>query len=96
MQMLSIMSFVFGKFGVFSIGERDDLSVGLNDFEFLRCFGIFAGSTMLVNYVMVVTWLPAVLVLMHKYEKWRQKRKVFDFCKLVAWTIANPVARTDI
>lgn len=33
----------------------------------IRCFSVFAGTTMLANYVFMVTWIPATIVV---YEKW--------------------------
>lgn len=33
----------------------------------IRCFSIFAGMAVLVNFVLMVTWLPATIVI---YEKW--------------------------
>ena len=33
----------------------------------LRVFGIFAGTAILMNYVMMITWLPAVIVIHDKY-----------------------------
>uniref|UniRef100_A0A8D0GQT4 Protein dispatched homolog 1 n=1 Tax=Sphenodon punctatus TaxID=8508 RepID=A0A8D0GQT4_SPHPU len=33
----------------------------------IRCFGIYAGTAILVNYVLMVTWLPAVVVLHERY-----------------------------
>ena len=33
----------------------------------LECFAIYAGTTIVVNFVLMVTWLPAVFVI---YEKW--------------------------
>ena len=33
----------------------------------LRCFAIYAGTTLIVNYLLMVTWTPAVIVI---YEKW--------------------------
>uniref|UniRef100_A0A7N6BEY6 Protein dispatched homolog 1 n=1 Tax=Anabas testudineus TaxID=64144 RepID=A0A7N6BEY6_ANATE len=33
----------------------------------IRCFGIYAGTAILVNYILMVTWLPAVVVLHERY-----------------------------
>eukprot|EP00118_Oscarella_pearsei_P022424 m.259432 g.259432 ORF g.259432 m.259432 type:complete len:1102 (+) comp40420_c0_seq3:32-3337(+) len=33
----------------------------------VQVFGIFAGTTILVNYVLMITWLPAVVVIHEKY-----------------------------
>ena len=33
----------------------------------IRIFGVFAGTTIVVNYVMMITWLPAVVVIHEKY-----------------------------
>ncbi|XP_075060403.1 protein dispatched homolog 1 isoform X2 [Mixophyes fleayi] len=33
----------------------------------IRCFGVYAGTAILVNYVLMVTWLPAVVVLHERY-----------------------------
>lgn len=33
----------------------------------IRCFGVYAGTAILVNYVLMVTWLPAVIVLHERY-----------------------------
>nr|XP_060499245.1 protein dispatched homolog 1 isoform X1 [Panthera onca] len=33
----------------------------------IRCFGVYAGTAVLVNYVLMVTWLPAVVVLHERY-----------------------------
>uniref|UniRef100_A0A914WWK2 Bursicon n=1 Tax=Plectus sambesii TaxID=2011161 RepID=A0A914WWK2_9BILA len=34
----------------------------------IKCFSIFAGTTMLTNYLLVITWLPSSLVLIEKYR----------------------------
>uniref|UniRef100_A0A8C4XD83 Protein dispatched homolog 1 n=1 Tax=Erpetoichthys calabaricus TaxID=27687 RepID=A0A8C4XD83_ERPCA len=39
----------------------------VNDITAIRCFGIFAGTAILVNYVLMITWLPAVVVLHERY-----------------------------
>uniref|UniRef100_W5U946 Protein dispatched homolog 1 n=1 Tax=Ictalurus punctatus TaxID=7998 RepID=W5U946_ICTPU len=33
----------------------------------IRCFGVYAGTAILVNYVLMVTWLPAVVILHERY-----------------------------
>ncbi|KAG8543209.1 hypothetical protein GDO81_025209 [Engystomops pustulosus] len=33
----------------------------------IRCFGVYAGTAILVNYFLMVTWLPAVVVLHERY-----------------------------
>lgn len=33
----------------------------------IRCFGIYAGTAIIVNYILMVTWLPAVVVLHERY-----------------------------
>ncbi|KAJ0027012.1 hypothetical protein NQD34_018012 [Periophthalmus magnuspinnatus] len=33
----------------------------------IRCFGVYAGTAILVNYILMVTWLPAVVVLNERY-----------------------------
>ncbi|XP_058881279.1 protein dispatched homolog 1-like isoform X2 [Acipenser ruthenus] len=33
----------------------------------IRCFGVYAGTAILVNYILMVTWLPAVVVLHERY-----------------------------
>ncbi|XP_040286483.1 protein dispatched homolog 1 [Bufo bufo] len=33
----------------------------------IRCFGVYAGTAILVNYLLMVTWLPAVVVLHERY-----------------------------
>ncbi|KAM7050367.1 protein dispatched homolog 1 isoform 3-T3 [Molossus nigricans] len=33
----------------------------------IRCFGVYAGTAILVNYVLMVTWLPAAVVLHERY-----------------------------
>ncbi|KAL0967549.1 hypothetical protein UPYG_G00253650 [Umbra pygmaea] len=33
----------------------------------IRCFGFYAGTAILVNYILMVTWLPAVVVLHERY-----------------------------
>ncbi|XP_036438134.1 protein dispatched homolog 1 [Colossoma macropomum] len=33
----------------------------------IRCFGVYAGTAILVNYVLMITWLPAVVVLHERY-----------------------------
>ncbi|KAG7508766.1 dispatched-like 1 [Solea senegalensis] len=33
----------------------------------IRCFGIYAGTAILVNFILMVTWLPAVVVLHERY-----------------------------
>lgn len=33
----------------------------LSSITAVRCFGIFAGTTVMVNYVIMMTWLPAVV-----------------------------------
>ncbi|KRY70775.1 Protein dispatched -like protein 1 [Trichinella pseudospiralis] len=34
----------------------------------LRCFGLFAGIAILCNYVFTILWLPAVIVLLRRYN----------------------------
>lgn len=33
----------------------------------IKCFGVYAGTSVLVNYVLMITWLPAVVVISDKY-----------------------------
>ncbi|KAI4888932.1 hypothetical protein NFI96_025070, partial [Prochilodus magdalenae] len=33
----------------------------------IRCFGMYAGTAILVNYILMITWLPAVVVLHERY-----------------------------
>ncbi|XP_014345484.1 protein dispatched homolog 1 [Latimeria chalumnae] len=33
----------------------------------IRCFGVYAGTAILVNYLLMITWLPAVVVLHERY-----------------------------
>lgn len=33
----------------------------------IRCFGVYAGTAILINYILMVTWLPAVVVLHERY-----------------------------
>ncbi|XP_004627006.1 protein dispatched homolog 1 isoform X2 [Octodon degus] len=33
----------------------------------IRCFGVYAGTAILVNYILMVTWLPAAVVLHERY-----------------------------
>ncbi|XP_068088970.1 protein dispatched homolog 1 isoform X2 [Hyperolius riggenbachi] len=33
----------------------------------IRCFGVYAGTAIIVNYLLMVTWLPAVVVLHERY-----------------------------
>ncbi|XP_005097030.2 protein dispatched homolog 1-like [Aplysia californica] len=39
----------------------------ISDISAIRCFSIFAGTCMLINFVLTITWLPASVML---YEKW--------------------------
>ncbi|XP_066884216.1 protein dispatched homolog 1 isoform X2 [Kogia breviceps] len=39
----------------------------VSDITAIRCFGVYAGTAILVNYVLMVTWLPAVVVLHERY-----------------------------
>uniref|UniRef100_A0A914W3I8 Uncharacterized protein n=1 Tax=Plectus sambesii TaxID=2011161 RepID=A0A914W3I8_9BILA len=39
----------------------------ISDVIVIRCFGIYAGTTMMLNYILVVTWLPAALIVLHRY-----------------------------
>ncbi|XP_054839470.1 protein dispatched homolog 1 isoform X2 [Eublepharis macularius] len=39
----------------------------VNNITAIRCFGVYAGTAILVNYVLMVTWLPAVVVLHERY-----------------------------
>ena len=34
----------------------------------VRCFGIFAGLVVLCDYVLMISWLPAVVVLHHRHR----------------------------
>jgi len=56
----------------------------VSDVIVMKCFGIFAGTTMMVNYFLIVSFLPASLITMEKYirpnmpkflqlKNWRQK-----------------------
>uniref|UniRef100_A0A8C6V1Q6 Protein dispatched homolog 1 n=1 Tax=Neogobius melanostomus TaxID=47308 RepID=A0A8C6V1Q6_9GOBI len=33
----------------------------------IRCFGVYAGTAIIINYILMVTWLPAVVVLHERY-----------------------------
>uniref|UniRef100_G1TRM2 Protein dispatched homolog 1 n=1 Tax=Oryctolagus cuniculus TaxID=9986 RepID=G1TRM2_RABIT len=49
----------------------------------IRCFGVYAGTAILVNYVLMVTWLPAVVVLHERYllnlfSCFRKPQQVYD------------------
>lgn len=33
----------------------------------IRCFGVYAGTAILINYFLMVTWLPAIVVLHERY-----------------------------
>ncbi|XP_041831186.1 protein dispatched homolog 1 [Melanotaenia boesemani] len=56
----------------------------------IRCFGVYAGTAILVNYILMVTWLPAVVVLHERYlpsvfscsKPPHQQRR---FCSQVFW-----------
>lgn len=39
----------------------------ISDITAVRCFSVFAGTTVMINFVLTVTWLPASIVL---HEKW--------------------------
>ncbi|XP_031553348.1 protein dispatched homolog 1-like [Actinia tenebrosa] len=39
----------------------------------IKCFGIFAGLSILTNYLIMVTWFPVVVIL---HERWVRKRPV--------------------
>ncbi|XP_007434470.1 protein dispatched homolog 1 [Python bivittatus] len=39
----------------------------VNNITAIRCFGVYAGTAILVNYILMVTWLPAVVVLHERY-----------------------------
>ncbi|ETN78426.1 hypothetical protein NECAME_10349 [Necator americanus] len=42
-----------------------------------RCFGLFAGVTILINYLLVVSFLPAFLILQRRYDN--NAEKTFEF-----------------
>ncbi|CAG5132771.1 unnamed protein product, partial [Candidula unifasciata] len=39
----------------------------ISDITAVRCFSVFAGTTVMINFVLTVTWLPASIML---HEKW--------------------------
>ncbi|XP_056150462.1 protein dispatched homolog 1 isoform X2 [Lampris incognitus] len=39
----------------------------VNNITAIRCFGVYTGTAILVNYILMVTWLPAVVVLHERY-----------------------------
>lgn len=41
----------------------------------IRCFSIYAGTAVLCNFFLVVTWMPASIVI---YEKWCNCEKLYD------------------
>ena len=43
----------------------------------VKCFGLYAGTAILVNYVFMITWLPAVVVFYEKYIESRCSVKRF-------------------
>ena len=43
----------------------------------VKCFGLYAGTAILVNYVFMITWLPAVVVFYEKYIESRFSLKRF-------------------
>ncbi|XP_072218641.1 protein dispatched homolog 1 [Leuresthes tenuis] len=56
----------------------------------IRCFGVYAGTAILVNYILMVTWLPAVVVLHERYlpnvlicSKPRHHQR--NFCTQMFW-----------
>ncbi|XP_004375964.1 protein dispatched homolog 1 isoform X1 [Trichechus manatus latirostris] len=58
----------------------------------IRCFGVYAGTAILVNYVLMVTWLPAVVVLherylLHMFSCFKKpQQQIYD--KKSCWTVA--------
>lgn len=38
----------------------------------LRCFSVFAGSAILVNFVLTLTWIPAAVMIHEKYFLWEE------------------------
>lgn len=41
----------------------------------IKCFSIYAGTAVLCNFFLVVTWMPASIVI---YEKWCNCEKIYD------------------
>ena len=39
----------------------------VSDITALDCFAIYAGTTIIINFLMMITWIPAMIVV---YEKW--------------------------
>ncbi|CDW57446.1 tripartite motif protein containing protein 67 [Trichuris trichiura] len=53
----------------------------------IKCFGVFAGTTMLMNYLLVVSFMPASLIILERYinpvyEKWCPKPLIDTVNKL--------------
>lgn len=46
----------------------------------IKCFGIYAGLSILTNYLIMVTWFPAVVIL---HERWVRKRPVKPSPRLI-------------
>lgn len=52
----------------------------VGDVIVIRCFGIFAGTTVISNYLFVVTWLPATFVLIENLQ-WSCCNSFLNLCK---------------
>lgn len=39
----------------------------VSDVIVMKCFGVFAGTTMLINYLLIISWLPASLIILERY-----------------------------
>ena len=60
---------------------NDEMRLQVNSIITITCFGLYAGTTMLVNYFLVATWLPATLIVLFRYVDPRWERVCIEKCE---------------
>ncbi|VDD94071.1 unnamed protein product [Enterobius vermicularis] len=58
----------------------------------LKCFGLYAGTTMLINYLFVITALPAIIIVCEKRRIKNQHKYYLSKFNLIWDTIKNEVS----
>lgn len=53
----------------------------------LRCFAVFAGSAILVNFVLMLTWIPASVMIHEKYFLWEKAGESSSSCRRCWYTV---------
>ena len=53
---------------------------GISDVTALKCFGIFGGVCILVNFFFMITLVPAILVVSERYSRKHPDRCKYDCC----------------